>query len=110
VLMGLSGVGLPMASAILTAIDQDRYTVIDYRALQALGASEVDPDLNFYLGNYHRHVSDWRLRPMSTSEPSTGRYGRGRRRRKRKRRIRSRSSDPCKLAASQAAGEGSFDV
>src|SRR5271170_3030036 len=32
VLMGLSGVGVPIASAILTAIDQERYTIIDYRA------------------------------------------------------------------------------
>jgi hypothetical protein len=35
-LQGLKGVGLPMASAILTAIYPDRYTVIDFRALEAL--------------------------------------------------------------------------
>jgi hypothetical protein len=33
----LVGVGIPMASAILTAIFPERYTVIDFRALEALG-------------------------------------------------------------------------
>ena len=37
VLPGLRGVAIPTASAILTAIDQSRYTVIDYRALESLG-------------------------------------------------------------------------
>jgi hypothetical protein len=36
-LTGLRGVGLPVASAILTAIFPHRYTVIDFRALEALG-------------------------------------------------------------------------
>ena len=36
-LTGLRGVGVPVASAILTAIFPDRYTVIDFRALEALG-------------------------------------------------------------------------
>ena len=49
VLMGLRGVGTPMASAILTATDQERYTVIDYRALESLGASDQKTDLNFYI-------------------------------------------------------------
>jgi hypothetical protein len=52
VLMGLRGVGTPMASAILTATDQERYTVIDYRALEALGAADQNTDLNFYLYHY----------------------------------------------------------
>ncbi len=52
VLMGLWGVRTPMASAILTAIDQEKYTVIDYRALEALGVPESDTDLNFYLEYY----------------------------------------------------------
>jgi hypothetical protein len=52
VLMGLSGVGAPMASAILTAIDQERYTIIDYRALQALGAPDLNADLRCYLNHY----------------------------------------------------------
>lgn len=32
----IKGVGVRMASAILTCIDQDRYTVLDFRALTAL--------------------------------------------------------------------------
>ena len=34
----LHGVGVKTASAILTAIDQKRYTVLDWRSLEALGA------------------------------------------------------------------------
>lgn len=52
VLTGLKGVGLPMASAILTALDQETYTVIDLRALQALGAPDLDVDINFYVREY----------------------------------------------------------
>jgi hypothetical protein len=57
VLMGLTGVAVPMASAILTAIDQwkggDKYTIIDYRALEALSVPEADYyNLNFYLHHY----------------------------------------------------------
>jgi hypothetical protein len=53
VLIGLRGVATPMASAILTAIDQEKYTVIDYRAVEALGVPEVDYyNLNFYLLSY----------------------------------------------------------
>lgn len=49
VLSGLQGVGVPVASAILTAIDPERYTVIDFRALQALGNNSEDRSVNFYL-------------------------------------------------------------
>lgn len=53
VLMGLNGVAVPMASAILTAIDQERFTVIDYRALEALGVPNADySKLDFYLHHY----------------------------------------------------------
>lgn len=53
VLMGLSGVALPMASAILTAIDQDTYTIADYRAMEALGEPDADYyNLNMYLHDY----------------------------------------------------------
>ncbi len=44
----LAGVGVKMASAILTAVDQDRYTVLDYRALEALGVEDSD-DIDFYV-------------------------------------------------------------
>ena len=42
----LCGVGVPMASAILTAIFPDRYTIIDFRALEALGHRAVE--VEFY--------------------------------------------------------------
>ncbi len=49
VLCGLSGVGVPMASAILTAIDQVRYTVIDRRVLNVLTGNEWDPTVDDYV-------------------------------------------------------------
>ena len=49
VLLGLQGVHVPVASAVLTAIDPERYTVIDFRALEALGSDSVDRSVNFYL-------------------------------------------------------------
>jgi len=53
VLMGLSGIAVPMASAILTAIDQEKYTIIDYRAVEALSVPEIDySNLKFYLHHY----------------------------------------------------------
>jgi hypothetical protein len=52
VLMGLCGVGLPMASAILTAINPDDYTIIDFRAMEALGVADFSSDRNFYLLKY----------------------------------------------------------
>lgn len=52
VLMGLRGVGMPMASAILTAIDQNKYTVVDFRAQDALSIPDANVDLNFYLTHY----------------------------------------------------------
>jgi hypothetical protein len=38
VLLGLRGVRIPVASAILAAINPNRFTIIDYRALEALGS------------------------------------------------------------------------
>jgi hypothetical protein len=49
VLRGLQGVDAPVASAILTAINPEHYTVIDFRALQALGSKSKDRSVNFYL-------------------------------------------------------------
>ncbi|HUO00623.1 MAG TPA: hypothetical protein VMU69_30880 [Bradyrhizobium sp.] len=41
---------MPIASAILTAIiDPQRYTVIDFRALEALGSKTADRSVNLYL-------------------------------------------------------------
>jgi hypothetical protein len=50
VLCGLSGVAVPVASAIMTAIDPSRYTIIDFRALEALGYTGSDRTIDFYLG------------------------------------------------------------
>ena len=49
VLCGLHGVDVPVASAILTAIYPERYTVIDFRALEALGIKKTNLTVNFYL-------------------------------------------------------------
>jgi hypothetical protein len=45
-LLELHGVDLPVASAILAAIFPERYTVLDFRALEALGHSRHD--VHFY--------------------------------------------------------------
>jgi hypothetical protein len=42
-LQSLNGIGLPVASAILTAIFPDRFTVIDIMALRALNVPEGTP-------------------------------------------------------------------
>jgi len=49
VLMSLHGVQVPVASAIMTAIRPDEYTVIDFRALEALGAPTEDRSIDFYV-------------------------------------------------------------
>lgn len=50
-LCGLKGVGIPVASAILTMVYPDRYTIIDFRALEALGIQRDDGEetVDFYL-------------------------------------------------------------
>jgi hypothetical protein len=52
----LHGVGVPMASAILTTINPEKYTVIDVRALQSLGVSKWDGSASYYL-DYLRECS-----------------------------------------------------
>ena len=49
VLCGLRGVNIPIASAILTAIFPERFTVIDYRALESLGVEKPALTVNYYL-------------------------------------------------------------
>jgi hypothetical protein len=49
ILVGLDGVAVPVASAILTTIDPERHTVIDFRALEALGCKSKDRTIDFYL-------------------------------------------------------------
>lgn len=41
VLTGLSGVEVPVASAVMTAIDPARYTILDFRALWSLQVERV---------------------------------------------------------------------
>lgn len=47
----LKGVGVPVASAILTMVYPDKYTIIDFRALEALGIQRGDGEetVDFYL-------------------------------------------------------------
>ena len=45
-LVSLRGVDIPIASAVLAAIYPDRYAVLDYRALEALGHARHD--VKFY--------------------------------------------------------------
>ena len=52
VLEALKGVAVTMASAILTTMDESRYTVIGWRAREALGNPKVqqkEPAIEFYL-------------------------------------------------------------
>ena len=49
VLCGLRGVNVPVASAILTAIAPEHFTVIDFRVLEALGCDGKSPSVDFYL-------------------------------------------------------------
>jgi hypothetical protein len=49
VLKGLAGVDVPVASAIMTAIDPKRYTILDFRALFSLGVERTFTSVGFYL-------------------------------------------------------------
>ena len=49
VLQGLYGVDVPVASAILAMIYPERYTIIDFRALHALGNRITDRSVDFFL-------------------------------------------------------------
>lgn len=52
VLCGLFGVEVPVASAILTAIKPEAYTIIDFRALESLGINKRQSyyTIDYYLG------------------------------------------------------------
>jgi hypothetical protein len=50
VLSGLNGVQIPVASAILAAVDPARFTIIDFRALEALSiVGQQYITIDFYL-------------------------------------------------------------
>lgn len=49
-LIALDGVGVPVASAVLTMVDENRYTIVDRRALESLGQPpRPQYAVNFYL-------------------------------------------------------------
>ena len=64
----LYGVGIPVASAILTAIHPDRYTVIDFRALEALGSTDV----TFYVAylDFCRNLAEQNAVPAQIDLPA----------------------------------------
>jgi hypothetical protein len=90
VLMGLPGVKIRVASAVLAMIWPDRYTVLDVRALEALGVSneEDDGSISFYVAyleacqklaaRYHVDLRtlDRALWRWSAEQPRSGRAGR----------------------------------
>jgi hypothetical protein len=49
VLLGLNGVQVPVASAVLTAIDPQRFTIVDFRALEALNVKRPNITIDFFL-------------------------------------------------------------
>jgi hypothetical protein len=49
VLIGLDGVGVPVASAIMTMLKPESHTVIDFRALETLGYKGDYSSISFYL-------------------------------------------------------------
>jgi hypothetical protein len=57
VLRGLSGVNVPVASAIMTLVHPDKYTVVDYRSLEALGVKSGRISVTFYL-HYLRYCTE----------------------------------------------------
>jgi len=54
----LRGVDLPIASAILACIDPERYTVLDFRALEALGHARHDVDFYVEYVGFCKHLAD----------------------------------------------------
>lgn len=50
VLDRLHGVGVPIASAILTTVNPEKYTIIDFRALESLGVTKWPTDsVDYYI-------------------------------------------------------------
>lgn len=49
VLVGLQGVLVPVASAILTCMRPKAFTILDFRALHALGVETSDRSVSYYL-------------------------------------------------------------
>jgi hypothetical protein len=60
-LTGLRGIDLPIASAILTAIAPERYAVLDFRALEALGHARHNVDFYLEYLAFCKHLADCRI-------------------------------------------------
>lgn len=54
----LHGIDLPIASAILAAIDPERYTVLDFRALEALGHARHNVEFYVEFLAFCKHLAD----------------------------------------------------
>jgi len=54
----LRGIDLPIASAILATIYPERYTVLDFRALEALGHARHDVDFYAEYVGFCKHLAD----------------------------------------------------
>ena len=63
VLTGLYGVDTPVASAVMTAIRPETFTILDFRALEALGNPTNDRSLPFYLAYLilYQPAKCWRM-------------------------------------------------
>lgn len=84
VLTGLNGVQIPVASAVLTAIFPERFTIIDFRALRALSITGAHITIDFYLSYLQEcrrlsHLHNMTLRNFdralwqwSSEQPKTG--------------------------------------
>jgi hypothetical protein len=57
-LIELRGVDLPIASAILAAIAPERYNVLDFRTLEALGHARHDVDFYAEYVGFCRHLAE----------------------------------------------------
>src|SRR5262249_29969502 len=77
VLLGLHGVAVPVASAILTAINPARYTVIDFRALPSPGYKEPDRSIELYLAylSFCRDLADRHDLPLRTVDRALWQHG-----------------------------------
>jgi len=64
-LCGLTGVAIPVASSIMTAIYPERFTIIDFRALEALDAEPARsgslPYYESYLAFCIKLAKDWKM-------------------------------------------------
>ena len=75
VLTGLAGVDVPVASAILTAVDPARFTIIDFRALWSLCVERVIYYPVGFISSTLRHAAGSRPMPASTCGRWTARFG-----------------------------------